>query len=228
MSGAAYPPTWQFFKFALFVTGDGERDFLPILFRPLTADGDCYFRVVHQLGQRSPIRSTARRLEMVGRGLVIPDRDEQDIGLKARKYLSEGYDFIVLVDDLEQSRAEIADAVYARYRAAFDVMLRPLGWEHRASVHFLVNMLEAYYLADARAVNAVLGTNLTDFHGDVETIPHPKNAAKAIAQRLGLAKVSTRSRTAGLFSSRSISQRSSLDLRLVARYGRPLPGVGAP
>ena len=39
------------------------------------------------------------------------------------------------------------------------------GWR------FLANMLEAYYFADTRAVNKVAGTNLSDFAGDVETIP---------------------------------------------------------
>ena len=50
----------------------------------------------------------------------------------------------------------------------------------KAAVHFLVNMLEAYYFADANAVNQVLGTDLEDFDGDVETIKHPKNKLKSI------------------------------------------------
>lgn len=49
----------------------------------------------------------------------------------------------------------------------------------------LFNMLEAYYFADAAAVNAVLGTELADFEGDVETIPHPKNQLKAIVAAQG-------------------------------------------
>ena len=39
-------------------------------------------------------------------------------------------------------------------------------------------MLEAYYFADAQAVNAVLGANLVDFEGDVETIANPKRDLK--------------------------------------------------
>jgi hypothetical protein len=50
----------------------------------------------------------------------------------------------------------------------------------RASVHFFVHMLEAYYFADAKAINAVLGTELDDYEGDVETIPHPKNELKRL------------------------------------------------
>ena len=51
----------------------------------------------------------------------------------------------------------------------------------RAAVHFFVNMLEAYYFADTRAVNEVLGTELADFEGDVESIRHPKNDLKKLS-----------------------------------------------
>ena len=36
-------------------------------------------------------------------------------------------------------------------------------------------MLEAYYFADAQAVNPVLGTEIRDYEGDVETIRNPKS-----------------------------------------------------
>jgi hypothetical protein len=101
MNGGAAPSAWPFYRFALFVTGDGERAFLPSLFRPLERGGHCHFRVVHQISQRRPIHSRARKQEMVGRGKLIPDKDEE-IGLKARKYLQEGYNFVVLIDDLEE------------------------------------------------------------------------------------------------------------------------------
>jgi hypothetical protein len=42
-------------------------------------------------------------------------------------------------------------------------------------------MLEAYYFADAAAVNAVVGTQFSDFDGDVETIKHPKGELKRLA-----------------------------------------------
>ena len=64
---------------------------------------------------------------------------------------------------------------------ALDTILDPVGWKTRASVHFLVNMLEAYYFADAAAINGVLGTELIDFEGDVETIRHPKNDLKKLS-----------------------------------------------
>ena len=56
----------------------------------------------------------------------------------------------------------------------------PEDQAHRASVHFLVNMLEAYYFADARAVNAVLGIDLDDFEEDAETIRNPKGRLKSL------------------------------------------------
>lgn len=181
----AGPAEWAFHKFALIVTGHGEREHLPKLFRPLTTEGRCSFQVVHQFGQRSPI-SSARRLKMVGKGKRIPDKDE-GIGLKARACLSRngGFDFVLLVDDLEQDRVEDAEAVYRRYREALDALLSPVGLAARASVHFLVNMLEAYYFADSSAMNSVLETTVEDHSGDVETIRHPKNEIKKLVAGRG-------------------------------------------
>ena len=48
-------------------------------------------------------------------------------------------------------------------------------------MHFLVNMLEAYYFADAAAVNEHLGTSLSDYAGDVEDVRHPKNEIKKLS-----------------------------------------------
>ena len=87
-------------------------------------------------------------------------------------------DFVILVDDLESDRVAQAQQVFDRYRLALDTVLH--GLSARASVHFLVNMLEAYFFADAAAINGVLGTDLDDFDGDVETIPHPKNKLKSL------------------------------------------------
>ena len=115
---------------------------------------------------------------MVGTGKTIPDRDAEEIGLPARRYLSQPDRFVVLVDDLEHGRRTQAMGVFLRYRRALDTMLR--ADRRRAAVHFFVNMLEAYYFADARTVNAVLGTALADRVGDVETIRHPKNDLKGM------------------------------------------------
>jgi Domain of unknown function (DUF4276) len=171
---------WRFVKFGLIVTGDTEAQYLPQLFRSLVASGTCYFKVIHQIAQRSPITSSRRKLKMVGRGQTIANKDETDIGLPVRQYLSKGLErYVLLVDDLERDRKNQATEVFNRYRLALDTMLSQQQ-KHQASVHFLVNMLEAYYFADPESVNSVLGTSLEKYDGDVEDIPHPKNKLKSL------------------------------------------------
>ena len=170
---------WRFFHFGLIVTGRTEENCLPRLFRSISATGRCSFEVIRRIGQRLPISSPRRRLRMIGSGKTIPDRDEEDIGLPARAFLASETDFVILIDDLEAGRSGEIRQIFDRYRLALDTMLCP-DQARRASVHFLVNMLEAYYFADAHAVNAVLGTDLEDYEGDVETIGHPKSELKRL------------------------------------------------
>ena len=170
---------WPFFRFGLIVTGEGEEEFLPSLFRSLAATGRCSFRVIRRIRQRSPIQSPRRLLRMMGSGKQIPDRDAEEIGLPTRRFLSSADRYVLLIDDLEAKRSSDIQQVFDCYRRAFDTMLTE-NQAHRASVHFLVNMLEAYYFADMRAVNAVLGTDLDDFEGDVETIRNPKRDLKSL------------------------------------------------
>lgn len=177
------PPTCKHCHFGLIVTGDGERDFLPELFSSLTARAGCHFTIVTQIDQRGPI-TEKKRLKMVGSGSTIPDKDESEIGLKARGFLrSQQCRFLVLVDDVEDDRRPNLGAIWERYRTALDTMLSPEE-QSRASVHFLANMLEAYYFANTQAVNEVLETNViaADFNGDVESISHPKNDLKQLAK----------------------------------------------
>lgn len=176
-------PPCHHFQFGLIVTGEGEREYLPRLFRSLMASGICHFKAIQFTGQRSPITSPKRKLKMVGQGKTIPDRDVTQIGLPARKYLNDHHcHFVILIDDLEYDRREQAQPIFDRYRKVFDTVLND-EQQRRASVHFLVYMLEAYYFADAKAVNAVLNLNppLQDYAGDVETIRHPKNDLKDIS-----------------------------------------------
>ena len=170
---------WKFFRFGLLVTGKGEEEFLPNLFRSLTESGHCHLKVTGRFGQRSPITSEKRLLKMVGEGKTIPDKDAKEIGFPARRCLSDNDSFVMLLDDLEANRVSQAEAIYERYRNILDTML-PEPQQHRASVHFFVNMIEAYYFADAEAVNSVLGTDLEDYEGDVESIRHPKGDLKEL------------------------------------------------
>jgi hypothetical protein len=181
MTDVAAPAPWRFYKIGLLVTGKGEEQFLPKLLRALTRAGTCSFQVLGRIRQRSAITSQKRTIAMVGTGKVIPTEDEQAIGLPARSWLqSDPNRLLLLVDDLEHDRSDARRAIFARYRTALDTMLRTEEQRARASVHFLVNMLEAYYFANAAAVNAVLGTSISDHVGDVEEIRHPKNELKAL------------------------------------------------
>ncbi|MEC4802890.1 MAG: DUF4276 family protein [Jaaginema sp. PMC 1079.18] len=169
-------PTCYFFKFGLLVTGKGEERYLPQLFRSLMATEICSFEVIRKIEQLNPITSKAR-IEIVGSGKKIPSEDEKRIGIPARQYIdSDDCNYVLLIDDLEASREGKAKQVFDRYREVLDAFL--LNKRERASVHFLVNMLEAYYFADIQAINQILGTSLQEFDGDVETISHPKGNLK--------------------------------------------------
>ena len=173
-------PRYAYFRFVLIVTGKTERQYLPELFSSLRATGTCNFEVIQRVGQRDPITSE-ERLKALRNGKKMPDKDEV-IGFKARRYLkNDPYYFVLLIDDLEYDRRNEAQEVFERYRLALDTILNEL--KHRASVHFLVNMLEAYYFANAQAINAVLKTALSDYEGDVEEIHHPKGDLKGLYPR---------------------------------------------
>ena len=167
-----------FFKFGLLVTGKTEVEHIPKLFRTLMELGICSFKVIRKVEQLG-VRTSQKNLEIVGSGKKIPNKDAERIGYPARDYLLKNpCSYVLLLDDLEYDRTHQAQQIFERYRKALDDIL--LDQKHRASVHFLVNMLEAYYFADAATVNAVLGTSLNDYKGDVETIIHPKGELKQI------------------------------------------------
>lgn len=188
-------PRCAYFRFGLIVTGNTEREHLPKLFRSLMASKICHFEVIRKIDQCSPKTSRRRRREIVGTDQLIERKDELEIGLPARGYVNRsGCHFVLLIDDLEYDRRDEAQQVFDRYRLALDTVLDTL--KHRASVHFLVNMLEAYYFADTQAINTVLDTSLSDYEGDVEKFV----TLKAILEQN--IKVSGRLRTAEGFSIR--------------------------
>jgi hypothetical protein len=166
-----------FFKFGLLVTGKTEEEHIPKLFKTLMELGICSFKVIRKVEQLG-VRTSEKKLKMVETGKDIPNKDAERIGFPAREYLKYLCTYVLLLDDLEYDRTHQAQQIFERYRNVLDTIL--LDQKHRASVHFLVNMLEAYYFAHAATVNAVLGTSLNDYEGDMETIPHPKNDLKQI------------------------------------------------
>ncbi len=171
-----------FLRFCLIVTGKGEKEFLPQLFAPLRETGICTFKVCERIGQRGPITSPKREAHMAGKGQRIPTLDEERISFPVRRILQqEACTFVILIDDLENYWRDQAQEKFNRYREAVDALLeKQPELKQRASVHFLVNMLEAYYFADAAALNACLQLDLADFEGDVETLTHPKNQLKGL------------------------------------------------
>ncbi|MCX6067968.1 MAG: hypothetical protein NT121_19805 [Chloroflexi bacterium] len=145
----------QIVQIGLIVTGKGEHEFLPAIFQSLGRTGTANFRTIGRTGQRSPITSKKRLLRMVGDKKIIPTEDEKQIGLPARFFLQTSeHCCVMVIDDLESAQIETAQPKFDRYRLAVDTMLKAFpGMKERASVHFLANMLEAYYFADAWAIN---------------------------------------------------------------------------
>jgi hypothetical protein len=182
VSNAATSTSWKHYRVGLLVTGKGERQFLHHIFRSIcdrvasTGRATCEFRVLEKIEQLTPRTSPKHRITLRGQTKKIPSRDEY-FALRTRAFLQGGWDFVILIDDLEGERRNNAAAVYNRYRDAVDHVL-PETMRCRASVHFLVNMLEAYYFANAKAINEVMRTDWADHDGDVETIGHPKNDLK--------------------------------------------------
>lgn len=168
--------SWAFYRVALLVTGETEELHLPALFRNFAATGRCAFTVIRRVPQLNPLTSVRREKVRLRSGKTLTSRDEE-LGLAVRRALNTGFDLVLVVDDLERRHLEPA---YTRYRSALDTMLCTEEQRSRVSVHFLVNMLEAYYFADTSAVNRALGTQLEDHPDDVETIPHPKNELKKL------------------------------------------------
>jgi hypothetical protein len=185
MSASTSGGSWKFIKFGLIVTGKGEREFLPKLFRDLTRTGHCSFSVIKMVRQLDPVTSPKRRAaRVVGSGKLAFNRYEEDIGVAARQFIGKGeYHFVILLDDLEGHNRDRIEAKFRRYREPLDGLLKLQGFRDRAAVHFFRNMLEAYFLSDTAAVNAVLGTSLTDHEGDVEEIANPKRTIKEAAKR---------------------------------------------
>src|SRR5690554_5944757 len=129
-----------FVRFGLLVTGKGESQWLPRMFRVLTTLGaGCHFEVIRKVEQLGPRTSAKKRtLQMVGRGKAIPNKDAERIGFPARAWLREhGHNaFVMLIDDLEWDRQADHQQIFERYREAFGVLSE--ADRQRVGVFFLV------------------------------------------------------------------------------------------
>ncbi|MCX7046780.1 MAG: DUF4276 family protein [Candidatus Sumerlaeota bacterium] len=172
-------PAWRFHRFFLIVTGKTEESHLPDLFRSLHASQSCLFKVLRRIQQSSP-KSPKRNISVVGRKNEPPPKILKEISLPVRKQLRSFPEcFIILIDDLEHNRRGQIQAVFDHYHEAMTHLLND-SQKRNVSVHFLVPMLEAYFLADAKAVNQALGTTIQDYAGDVEDIRNPKGEIKDV------------------------------------------------
>jgi hypothetical protein len=173
--GAGRNSTWPYLRIGLLVTGETEEKHAHLLFRSLAATGTCSFKVIRRVEQSRP-RTSPRRLKVTGTDKAVTTRREDEISLPTRRYLREDVDhFVVLLDDIEHEHRSKVQEVYEMYRKALDHALKE-DERGRASIHFLVNMLEAYYFGDPDAVNDVLGPDPPVVAGneDVEEIRNPK------------------------------------------------------
>jgi len=126
----------DFIHFGIIVTGKGEEQTLPELFRTLAATGMCHFTVIRRSSQRSPRQEHLAQIPTItGTQKRIPDRDFEEIGAPARGFLTgKSCNFVLLIDDLEHDRRPIAEQVYERYRRALDAALTQ-EQQGRAAVH---------------------------------------------------------------------------------------------
>jgi hypothetical protein len=137
-------------KFHLFLTGQGERAFITPFLESVVKDlNDIWTeqggQTVHFdkepefIGQHTPRKENVQKLKIVGTNIKIPTKLEEKVSLKTRVWLCEDPNcFVLLIDDLESSRADMADAVFRNYRAAVDKALDTPQLRARASVHFCI------------------------------------------------------------------------------------------
>ncbi len=175
---------WPFFRFALIVTGKGERAGIDRFLRAIHADGQSTCTVTDRVPQLIPVgekKRAARELKMVGKGGRLEGRDEQ-IGLIVRSLCFRGFDYVILIDDLEKSgRNDVEKRVERYVTAGRGLIADDRPW--RFSVHFLVNMMESYFFADTNPASEVLGAPVSapaEFP-DVEDIPHAKSLLRELS-----------------------------------------------
>ncbi len=181
-------------EFGLIVTGESEEGALHGLFRALFETGLCSVKIhcrIGQLGPRKEKPPSTPKLpgNSIGR---VPRRDEE-LAQKCRNWLCDSENGwqprprrrLVLFDDLESARVSQVEMLFFRYREAVDLLLTE-SLKPRVAVHFLANMLEAYFWADPRGLEEHLGLNVSNIQlpADPEEIPHPKNLIQSELQKL--------------------------------------------
>lgn len=180
---------WREIRLRFFVTGKGEAIFLKDFFSQLAYfnSGVLIIDTSRDFPQLSVRGSTKRYVSDKYESKKGPlSRVELAAENRIRPWLTmSGNHLAILIDDLESSRRSFASSQYTFYREAIDQQLDGVGnLKDRFSVHFFVNMVEAYFFADHQSVNGVCGTSLDEHPGDVENIRHPKNRLKELVSNL--------------------------------------------
>lgn len=175
-------------EFIIAVTGHAEVDCVPILLRRVLPEWACGAQIekVRRVPQRPRLRIRGRK----GGQLIEGMDDHQRLVREVPKLLGGGKArFFVWIDDLESGEdRQNPQPHFNYYRELMDGGIHePL--RSRCSIHFLANMLEAYFLADTAAVNQVdispsgqsgqpQFLSLADHSGDCESIKNPKAVLK--------------------------------------------------
>lgn len=180
---------WQPVRIQLVVTGRGEAKCAANLVgKVIHAAG----RAIHPLEAvaadqrpRKQIRNISKLLPAQA-GRQVPTKRHLEVIRELGKRLADPAVICILIDDLEKGERQAAAAHFEYYRRMLDD-IPAKNAAARSSVHFLVNMLEAYFFHDVEATNQVIeGLELGRHDGDVEDISHPKNALEnEIKQRIG-------------------------------------------
>lgn len=182
---------WPQYRFGLIVTGEAEEKGISGLFKSLTMTGLCSFSVIcriHQsrkstnlINKSLPVARVVRTIKPETR--PEPDKDELEISYPAKKFLNgtkpNERRFVILLDDLEHDRLNDMKEIFEHL---LFILRKAMNDEQRtrASVHFLVMMMEAYFFADAAALKKILNLDREDYKEDVEMIRNPKSDFKDI------------------------------------------------
>ncbi|ODA33683.1 DUF4276 family protein [Planctopirus hydrillae] len=166
---------WRQIHLKLFVTGEGEETFLATFFRQLRhfESGEVIITADYAFPQIT-VSTNAKKLAKHGKEVL--EKIDKATVKKIRPWLltSTGH-YAVLVDDLETERRFLAESQFNFYQEQIHRILDAQPEiKNRFSVHFFVNMIEAYYFKHPEVVNQVCKTLLGEYPGDVENIRHPK------------------------------------------------------
>lgn len=176
---------WRQIHLRLFVTGEGEEAFLATFFRQLRhfESGDVIITADYAFPQIT-VATSAKKLAKHGKE-VLEKIDKAAVKKIRPLLLTSTEHYAVLVDDLETERRFLAESQFNFYQEQIHRILdaRP-EIKNRFSVHFFVNMIEAYYFKHPEVANEVCGTLLDEHPGDVENIRHPKNRLKDLVSKL--------------------------------------------